>query len=69
MVNQESTSSRSDEANLVEGVLESGGRSDAFLRDLKRHLVPRGDDPVHGGWGASSVSRASPPRTGSHRHS
>jgi transcription termination factor Rho len=46
MVNQESTSSRSDEANLVEGVLESGGRSDAFLRDLKRHLVPRGDDPV-----------------------
>jgi transcription termination factor Rho len=30
----------------IEGVLELREKSDAFLRDLKRHLVPRGDDPI-----------------------
>jgi transcription termination factor Rho len=31
---------------LAEGVLETCDKSAAYLRDLKRHLVPRSDDPV-----------------------
>ncbi|MBU0618075.1 MAG: transcription termination factor Rho [Planctomycetes bacterium] len=34
------------QGKLVQGVLELCQRSDAFLRDLKRHLVPRSDDPI-----------------------
>ena len=34
------------QGKLVQGVLEVCQRSNAFLRDLKRHLVPRGDDPI-----------------------
>jgi len=41
---QESRPSR-DECERVEGVLELDDRRVAFLRDLKRHLVPADDDP------------------------
>ena len=44
MVQKGSDRPQSKEGNLAEGVLELAGRGDGFLRDLKRHLVPRHDD-------------------------
>jgi len=35
-----------DKDDRVEGVLELCANNTAFLRDLKRHLVPRSDDPL-----------------------
>jgi transcription termination factor Rho len=35
-----------EKRDLVEGVLELGEKNAAFLRDLKRHLVPRREDPL-----------------------
>jgi transcription termination factor Rho len=37
---------KSGEGNLTEGVLELREKNAGFLRDPKRHLVPRGDDPL-----------------------
>ena len=34
------------QGQLIEGVLELCPRSNSFLRDLKRHLIPRDTDPV-----------------------
>ncbi len=34
------------QAKLIEGVLELCTRSNSFLRDVKRHLIPRDTDPV-----------------------
>ena len=43
---RKSTDSQGDsDGQRVEGVLEIGQKPPAFLRDLKRHLVPRPDDP------------------------
>ncbi len=46
MTQKKSVPPGSGKEKVVEGVLELNERSNAFLRDVKRHLVPRGDDPV-----------------------
>ncbi|MFQ5807634.1 MAG: hypothetical protein ACE5I3_14405 [Phycisphaerae bacterium] len=45
MAQTKSNPPASEEGKLAEGVLELCGKDTAFLRNLKRHLVPRSDDP------------------------
>jgi transcription termination factor Rho len=46
MARNKANASANSAAERMEGVLEIWERKSAFLRDLKRHLVPRGNDPT-----------------------